>query len=85
MGLIHDHLSGKTVNAVLTNGHELIVQCTSGEEIVIGWGVNGPVLLRQDVRLALPPVLATGIGNGVWLSQRDVTRTAPLAELFGVM
>lgn len=51
---IHDRLAGKTVAAVLTNGKELIVQTQTGEEIVIGWREDGPVFLRQDVRLALP-------------------------------
>lgn len=52
--LIHDHLAGKTVAAVLTNGKELIVQLTTGEEVVVGWTTDGPVFLRQDVRLVLP-------------------------------
>lgn len=63
--LIHDRLAGKTVQAVLTNGRELIVQCTTGEEIVIGWGLDGPVFLRQDARLVLPTASAAGIGDNL--------------------
>lgn len=59
--IIHDRLAGKTVAAVLTNGHELIVQLTTGEEIVIGWNSDGPVFLRQDVRLALPSLALSGL------------------------
>lgn len=60
--LIHDRLSGKTVSAVLTNGQELIVQLTTGEEIVIGWSpIDGPVFLKQNVRIALPTMALDGI------------------------
>lgn len=53
---IHDHLAGKTVHAVLTQGQELIVQCTTGEEVVIVWTTDGPTLLRQDAKVTLAPV-----------------------------
>jgi hypothetical protein len=60
---IHDHLAGKTVHAVLTNGHELIIQCTSGEEVVIVWNTDGPVLLRQDAKVSLVPVGMFGLAG----------------------
>lgn len=60
--LIHDRLAGKTVFAVLTNGQELIIQLTTGEEIVIGWSqIDGPVFLKQNVRIALPTMTLDGI------------------------
>lgn len=52
--LIHDRVAGKTVNAVLTNGKELILQLTTGEEVVIAWGLDGPVFVRQNVNILLP-------------------------------
>lgn len=64
--LIHDRLAGKTVAAVLTDGKELIVQLTTGEEVVIGWTTDGPIFLRQDVRISLPYSVAAG-GVGVFL------------------
>jgi hypothetical protein len=60
---IHDHLAGKTVQAVMTNGQELIIQCTTGEEVVIVWNTDGPVLRRQDVRVALAPVEMWGLAG----------------------
>jgi hypothetical protein len=61
--LIHDRLAGKTVAAVLTNGKELIVQLTTGEEVVIGWNTDGPIFLRQDVRLQLPTAGIFGVAG----------------------
>jgi len=51
---IHDRLAGKTVGSVLTNGKELIIQLTTGEEVVIAWKNDEPVFVRQDVRIVLP-------------------------------
>lgn len=59
---IHDRLAGKTVGAVLTNGKELIIHLTTGEEVVIAWINDGPVFVRQDVRLVLPMPNDTLIG-----------------------
>lgn len=61
--LIHDRLAGKTVEAVLTNGKELIVQLTTGEEIAIGWTTDGPVFLRQDVKIQLPSIGLFGVAG----------------------
>jgi len=72
--LIHDRLAGKTIQAVLTNGHELIMQCTTGEEVVIGWTTDGPIFLRQDVKLVLPDARTSGLGNDVLVSTKPVTR-----------
>lgn len=59
--LIHDRLAGKTVSAVLTNGQELIIQLTTGEEIVIGWSlISGPFFMQQNVRIALPTMQLDG-------------------------
>lgn len=78
--LINDRLAGKTVQAVLTNGRELIVQCTTGEEVVIGWGIDGPIFLRQDVRIVLPTTAAAGVGDRLMMPNSG--QVVPLDELF---
>lgn len=62
--LIHDRVAGKTVSAVLTNGKELILQLTTGEEVVIAWGLDGPVFVRQDVKIMLPMPTSPIFGIG---------------------
>lgn len=78
--LIHDRLAGKTIQAVLTNGRELILQCTTGEEVVIGWGIDGPIFLRQDVRIMLPTATAAGVGDRLMMP--DSGKVVQLDELF---
>lgn len=52
---IHQHLKGKTIEAALTNGEDLILRLTTGEEVYITFDENGPVFKKQDVRIVLPP------------------------------
>ena len=78
--LIHDRLVGKTIQTVLTNGRELILQCTTGEEVVIGWGIDGPIFLRQDVRIMLPTATAAGVGDRLMMPNSE--QVVPLDELF---
>ena len=78
--LIHDRLAGKTIQAVLTNGRDLILQCTTGEEVVIGWGIDGPVFLRQDVRIVLPTTATAGVEGRLMMPGSEQAIT--LDELF---
>jgi hypothetical protein len=63
--LIHDRMKGKTVHAVMTKGNELIIELTNGEDIVIVWNTDGPVLLRQDVKITLPDAGGFGFAGGL--------------------
>ncbi len=62
-GAITRALTGRTVEAVMTDDRErMVVRCTDGHEVVIAWTCDGPVLERVDVRLRLeplPPMFAT--------------------------
>lgn len=45
------HLAGKRIEAVLTDGRQLVVRTTDGHEARIGWVDGEPVLLGIDVRI----------------------------------
>lgn len=62
-GAITRALSGRTVEAVMTDDRErMVIRCTDGHELVIVWTSDGPMLERVDVRIRLeplPPLFAT--------------------------
>lgn len=57
---INDHLAGKTIDFVATNGAELVISVQNGLEIRIGWEDGGPVFKGTDVRIIIPATGANG-------------------------
>jgi hypothetical protein len=53
MSQITTHIQGKTIEAALTDGKDLILRCTDGQEFVIGFE-SGPYLKGTNVRIVLP-------------------------------
>jgi hypothetical protein len=55
---ITQHVAGKTLEAAYTNGEELLLRTTDGQEYRIKWIENEPTLVGIDVRIMvqLPPI-----------------------------
>lgn len=49
-------LRGRTVERALTDGQELILECTDGHRVRVTWdrGADSPRLVAVDVRVVLP-------------------------------
>lgn len=50
---IHHNLAGKTIEAALTDGKQLILRATNGQEFRIEWLDGEPTLVGIDVRIVL--------------------------------
>jgi hypothetical protein len=61
MSQIHEFLAGKRVRTVLTDGQNLIIETTDGHEGVIGWDVDGPKLLKINVKIVLGDLDITSV------------------------
>lgn len=57
---ISDVISGRTVEVALTDGEDLIIRCTDGQEFVIGFE-NGPYLKATNIRIVMP-MPSTSVG-----------------------
>ncbi len=68
---IHQHLVGRTVEYVATDGDRLVIRTTCGHEVRIVWTDDEgrrhgePALEGVDVRIVLPMAAAQGTGGSV--------------------
>lgn len=60
---IHENIQGKTIDAALTDGTQLILRMTDGHEYRIKWEDGEPVLRGVDVRIVIPAAAMSGVAG----------------------
>ena len=61
--ILTEHLSGKTVEFIATQGDQLVIATTDGQQYRIGWRDGGPILEGIDARIVIAPINGVGLAH----------------------